>query len=106
MMSENAADDGSYTANYQVGKEARVHITADHSGAVTFISTEARNYKQTAEWIALKDAILKLPELSLPDGAVSAFTGTLARQSYNENYGDWQILVHNIDNFFIGIEKK
>ena len=72
-------------------------------GKIEFLTTEARDFHQTEEWIALKDAILTVAGLGLPQDAISAFSGELAMQSYNEVYNGYQILVHNIDNFYIGI---
>ncbi len=106
MTSEEAADDGSYSADYQTGDKARVHIKVDESGSIVYLTTEARTYTQTAEWISLKDAILNVSQLGLPPEAISYFSGELSMQSYDEIYGGYRIQVHNIDNFFIGVTKQ
>ena len=106
MTSEEAADDGSYSADYQTGDKARVHIKVDESGSIVYLTTEARTYTQTAEWISLKDAILNVSQLGLPPEAIAYFSGELSMQSYDETYGGYRVQVHNIDNFFIGITKQ
>ena len=106
MQSENVGDDGSYTAYFKTKDKARVSIAVDQDGTITLLSTEARTYTQTTEWIALKDAILRAPGISLPADAVSAFSGKLTRQSIQASYDKYKVDVHNVDNFYIGIKKK
>ncbi|MBQ7058659.1 MAG: hypothetical protein IJM83_05065 [Firmicutes bacterium] len=103
MTYEDASDDGSYTAAYKTDDKAQVHIKVNADGKIEFLTTEARDFHQTEEWIALKDAILTVAALGLPQDAISAFSGELAMQSYDEVYNGYEILVHNIDNFYIGI---
>ena len=103
---ESVSDDGSYTAAYKSNDKARVHIKVDATGAIMFLTTEARTYTQTAEWIALKDAILSVSEFGLPPEAISQFSGELNTQSAQESYNGYGIQVHNIDNFYIGISKE
>lgn len=106
MQSENVGDDGSYTAYFKTKDKARVSIAVDKDGTITLLSTEARTYTQTTEWIALKDAILRAPGISLPADAVSAFSGKLTRQSIQASYDKYKVDVHNVDNFYIGIKKN
>ena len=105
MTSEDVADDGSYVAAYKTDDKAMLHIKIDADGKIVFLTTEARTYTQTAEWIALKDAILTVAALGLPQDAITAFSGELAMQSYDETYSGYRIQVHNIDNFYIGISR-
>lgn len=106
MTEESVSEDGSYHVSYKTDSIARLHIVVNAAGEITSIETEARTYTQTEEWIALKDAILRLPQLGLSEDIINAYSGELSTQSAEESVGGYTLKVHNVDNFFIGLVKE
>ena len=107
LLQEKLGDDGSYFAMVVAPDEhkARVSLEANAAGILTDVRVEARYYKQTETWIALKDAVLGSPRLALTAGVVAAFSGTLSRQNDGAESGEYIVNIFNIDNFTIWIRK-
>ena len=107
LVREKLSDDGSYLAVYSAPGEKKPFITFELDGTGTIISVrvEARYYKQTAEWIKIKDAVLQSSRLALSTSVVSQLTGTFSTQSLTLDSDGYRIQVFNVDNFTIWIHK-
>ncbi|MBQ4424804.1 MAG: hypothetical protein II882_03575 [Lachnospiraceae bacterium] len=108
MERENLSDDGSYQILYTAPghDNAQLSIHTDPAGAIVYIETTAGTWTQTAEWIAIKDAILNSPLLGLSAGIITELSGNLNTQSLQKDADGYSFLVINIDNYTIRITKN